>query len=278
MNKTIVWINGVERQHVAFNDRGLAYGDGLFETMRVCDRKIPLWDLHVDRLSQSLLRIGVPADIGNISTEVHEALQSKASGTSGILKLIITRGTGGRGYYTADNLLTNRIISWHAFPSYPKHNWDKGVRLFPCKTRLQQSVDLAGMKHLCRLEQVLARREWSDPDFCEGLMLNQKGLPAEGTMSNLFFVDHSGFLCTPTLKSEGVWGVMRAWIMREENKQFRPVKKRELSLNDMQSASEVFLTNSVNGIWPVYGYKNMLWKVGPVTRRLQQGVTRLFGL
>jgi 4-amino-4-deoxychorismate lyase len=145
---------------------------------------------------------------------------------------------------------------------------EQGIRLFPCATRLSRQPLLAGLKHLNRLEQVIARSEWQDTEHAEGLMLDQAGRVIEGVFSNLFLV-RDGVLITPDLKRCGVAGVMRAELLFQAESLGIPTQITDIPLEQLQWADEVFVCNSVYGVWPVHACAALSWPVGPLTRKLQ---------
>ena len=138
-----------------------------------------------------------------------------------------------------------------------------------CATRLCHNPLLAGIKHLNRLEQVLARREWDEPSIGEGLLLDVDGRLVEGTMSNLFLV-RGQMLLTPDLRRCGIAGIMRSIILEQAERQSLAAEIRSLEAADLQAADEVFLCNSLIGIWPVIAVDDRTYRKGPVTTRLQQ--------
>jgi 4-amino-4-deoxychorismate lyase len=146
------------------------------------------------------------------------------------------------------------------------------VRL--CEARLGSNLQLAGIKHLNRLEQVLARQEWEEPDIREGLLLDEEGHVIEGTMSNLFAVKR-GTLVTPDLTRCGVAGIMRTVVMEQAGHLGLDVSVKPLPLADVEQADELFLTNSLIGIWPVIGLENRTWSTGPVSRQLQKRLANM---
>jgi 4-amino-4-deoxychorismate lyase len=195
-----------------------------------------------------------------------EALQCLDGQGGEVLKLILTRGSGGRGYRPGTDA-PRRIFSCHPRPTYPASYWRDGVRVRWCSTRLGWQPALAGLKHLNRLEQVLARQEWDDPTVPEGLMLDQGGAVAAGTQSNLFIVD-DGRLLTPALEDCGVAGVMRGMLWDVATAQGLRVEQARLTAEDVGAAREVFLTNSLIGVWPVAQIKERACAQGPIARQL----------
>jgi 4-amino-4-deoxychorismate lyase len=224
-----------------------------------------LLDRHLTRLAEGCSRLAIAADIERVRSEL---LAYAAAMGEGVLKLILTRGDGLRGYAPDPAAQGRRILQGSPPAAYPAVHGEQGVRLFPCVTRLSNQPLLAGLKHLNRLEQVLARAEWHDGEHAEGLMLDQAGRVIEGVFSNLFLV-RDGVLITPDLKRCGVAGVMRAEILFQAESLAIPIQITDISLEQLQWADEVFMCNSVYGVWPVRAYAALSWPVGPLTRKLQ---------
>lgn len=249
------------------SDRGLHYGDGLFETMRVIGGKVRLMDLHLARLARGAIQLGIPL-VDPVGLRTY--LESKAvSMQEGILKLILTRGCGGRGYQPPTEPQPQLILQ--AYPPLDVAG-QEGVTVRLCELRLARQPRLAGLKHLNRLEQVLARAEWSDPGIAEGLMLDSEGFLIEGVASNIFLV-RDGKLRTPRLDQCGVAGVMRAHVMQRAHALGVEVGEVPLRLEDLLEAEEVFLTNSLHGIRPVIqlvGHRT--WPQGSLTSTLQNAL------
>ncbi|MNQ46127.1 Aminodeoxychorismate lyase [compost metagenome] len=259
------WVDGHPAESLSIKDRGLAYGDGLFETIAVRAGRPPLLEYHLARLAEGCRRLGIPLDLPLMRTEL---LAFSAGLGEGVAKLIVTRGEGLRGYAPPPVALPRRILQSSAFPAYPESNWEQGVQLFPCATRLAEQPLLGGLKHLNRLEQVLARAEWQGGDFAEGLMRDQSGRVIEGVFSNLFMV-RGDVLVTAELSRCGVAGVMRAALLDSTRAQGMAVEVRDIPFEAFVQADEVFLCNSLFGIWPVRSVTGHHWPVGPLTRKLQ---------
>lgn len=268
MSDTPVWINGQPQCLLPASDRGLAYGDGLFETIRVVNGKPTFGDYHWHRLQSACERLGIVPDMGQLRAEVDAFLLNHRTGTH-VLKVIVTRGSGGRGYNPEGCFSPRRILSLHPLSVPQRDPGLSGARVKLCQMRLGRSA-LAGLKHLNRLEQVLARGEWQEDVYDEGLLCDFEGNIIEGTMSNLFVVTHGGDLVTPDLSFSGVAGVCRAFIMEFARHQGITVKEEAVSPE--LDVAEVFLCNSVNGVWPVIEYQGRAWEVGPLTARIQDCV------
>ena len=264
------WVDGQPAHALAsLKDRGLAYGDGLFETLVVKAGQPLLLDLHLQRLAQGCSRLAIVADHSLIRNELLTYAQAMGEG---VLKLIVTRGDSLRGYSASPEALPRRILQASPPAAYPEANALQGIQLFDCATRLAEQPLLAGLKHLNRLEQVLARAEWQDPTYAEGLMRDTSGRVIEGVFSNLFLV-RDGSLYTADLQRCGVAGVMRAALLVEAERQGIARHVTDISFEQLRQADELFLCNSVYGIWPVRAFAELSWPVGPLTRKLQ-GIAR----
>lgn len=263
-------INGETIDALTVNDRGLQYGDGLFETIAVKDGQCEHWYEHMARLAAGCERLKIPVPDGQLL--LAEAQQLYADKQRAVLKIIITRGSGGRGYRIPELVSASRIISIHDWPEFPSINRRLGVQLHLCETKLSHQPALAGIKHLNRLEQVLARSEWTDPDISEGLMNDINGNIIEGTMSNYFAVINAE-LVTPEIVDCGVAGIMRAHIMRQAVLHEITVHERNMKIEELLSADELFICNSIIGIWPVRQLLDTHYKViGDVSLEIMNGL------
>lgn len=269
----MILVNGEPKETLPVTDRGLQYGDGLFETIEVLNRKPVFFGQHLTRLEDGCRRLGLPFPPAQVLIEEAKTLCRLAS-PQAVLKIIVTSGSGGRGYRRPDPMQATRILSLHPFPDYPAAYATAGIKLRICRTRLGINPALAGIKHLNRLEQVLARSEWNAPDIQEGLMLDASGNMIEGTMTNLFYIKDRT-LHTASLAETGIAGITRANIMTlaKENQ----LDVHELTYQPVQlfSADEVFVCNSIIGIWPARQIDQFVFPVGSVTRQLQQGLAKL---
>ena len=257
-------VNGDSADALPINDRGLLYGDGVFETVAV-NLGHPLhWDRHLARLQKGCRRLGiVPPAQGLLK---REASICCGSVDRAVLKVIVTRGIGARGYRTDDSMSPTRIMSLHPWPCYPAHYRQRGVSATVCKTRLAQNPQLAGIKHLNRLEQVMARREWEE-EYQEGLMLDTDGWVIEGTMSNVFIIQDDT-LITPSLNRAGIEGIMRERILAQSRALGIPVVVLDLSFEAVMSAQSMFFCNSLIGIWPVAILGDCKFRAHTFTERL----------
>jgi 4-amino-4-deoxychorismate lyase len=262
----MILVNGEYKDHVDISDRGFQYGDGLFETIEVRSGKPVFLDLHLARLTAGCRRLQFPSpSLAIIRRETAELCQHSQHA---VLKLIITRGPGGRGYRQPDVLQPTRVLSLHPYPDYPDAYRELGINVRFCQTRLGLNPALAGMKHLNRLEQVLARAEWNDPAIQEGIMLDINDHVIEGTMTNLFFIRNKT-VYTPALTLSGVDGIIRRVIMNFLTRQQFALTEKVLSKDDLLAADEAFVCNSIIGIWPIKQIENTRYQIGPVTRQCQ---------
>lgn len=259
------WVDGLPAAELPLSDRGLAYGDGLFETIAVRGGRAVLLPRHLARLGEGVRRLSINLDLVALETELSAFCTSLGEG---VAKLIVTRGDGLRGYAPPQPASARRILLGSPAPSYPAVNAEQGVCLFPCATRLAEQPLLAGLKHLNRLEQVLARGEWQDAAFAEGLLCDVSGRVIEGVFSNLFLV-REGVLLTPDLSRCGVAGVMRAEVLAQAETLGIERRVSDIDYDELLAADEVFLCNSLYGIWPVRQLSASVWPVGPLTRKLQ---------
>ncbi|PYC24624.1 aminodeoxychorismate lyase [Aquipseudomonas alcaligenes] len=259
------WVDGRPATELPLSDRGLAYGDGLFETIAVRRGRAVLLPRHLARLAEGLRRLAIDLDLVALEAELRAFFAELGEG---VAKLLVTRGDGLRGYAPPQPARPRRILLGSPLPSYPAANAEQGVRLFSCRTRLAEQPLLAGLKHLNRLEQVLARGEWQDAAFAEGLMRDTSGRVIEGVFSNLFLV-RDGVLLTAELSRCGVAGVMRAEVLEQAARLGIPCEIRDIGFDELLAADELFLCNSLYGIWPVRELAASVWPAGPLTRKLQ---------
>lgn len=257
------WIDGTPAPDLA-PDRGLEFGDGLFETIAVVDGRLRLVDRHLARLAHGagVLGIALPP-VAVLRAELEAA--ARTDGT-GVVKLIVTRGAGGQGYAPATAAPSRRHVLARPARQRPAAWSTDGVAVRLCELRLAEQPRLAGLKHLNRLEQVLARAEWQDPDIAEGLMLDAHGRLVGGTMSNVFVVV-GGRLVTPALDRAGIRGVMRSALLDAFAEAGEVVVARDLWPEELATASEVFLSNALIGVWPVRRLGELAWPVGAAARR-----------
>jgi 4-amino-4-deoxychorismate lyase len=245
------------------DDRGTAYGDGLFETMRAHRGGVPWWNDHWSRLRSGAERLGIP--LPDESRVRDEASALFGDDGDGVLKLLVTRGAGERGYAPPTNPVPTWVVSRHALPAAPA----RGLRLHACGIRLASQPALAGIKHCNRLEQVLARAEVERAGADEGLLLDMDGNVVGATAANLFaFI--AGRWITPPVTDCGVAGVCRARLLPALD-----AGERTLSPAELGAADAVFLCNAVRGILPVSRLGAREWPSHPAVAAARETLSRL---
>lgn len=261
-------MNGVAADTVAALDRGLAFGDGVFRTLRVARGKPLNWACHYARLAAdcAALSLETPAQ-KKLLAEIARVAPADAT-----VKVIVTRGSAGRGYRIPSGPPT-RIVAAFPPPDYPPALARDGVRVRRCELVLSEQPRLAGVKTLNRLENVLARNEWSDSDVHEGLLADAAERLIEGTMSNVF-VAKGGVVATPDLSRCGVIGAQRERIRALLEAEGIECRVRDVATGELEECDEVFLSNSLIGLWPVRRFEERRWKPGPIARRLQALIER----
>lgn len=261
---TNVLINGLAQNTIDYTDRGLHYGDGLFETIALVNGRLQLWSLHMQRLREGCKQLQLPAV--DDALWLQDIAQLKTTERC-VVKLMLTRGSGGRGYRFPESTSVTRIAAVYPWPEYPASHAQQGVNVTVCVTTASMNPALAGLKHLNRLDNVLARSEWQDATTAEGLMGDDRGNVIEATMSNVFAVKE-GVLLTPQLNRAGVRGVMRAHVIDMARQLNIVVQERDIAMSALHQMHELFLTNSLIGIWPVKQLQSTDYAVGPVTQLL----------
>jgi 4-amino-4-deoxychorismate lyase len=258
-------VNGWPAQSIDTADRGLAYGDGVFRTLIVRGGRALNWARHYQLLVRDCEKVAIAAPPEAVVLEEIRRL-APASAT---VKVIVTRGSSGRGYAYAQDSTPNRIVV--AYPSLPvpPEPAEQGVAARRCDLVLGEQPRLAGVKSLNRLENVLARAEWRDPGIREGFLCDAAGRLVEGTMSNVFMVK-AGAVATPDLSRCGVAGAQRERVIDLLAAEGLACELRDLPFAELADADEIFLTNSVIGVWPVVRLAAWARPPGPVTRRAQR--------
>jgi len=238
------------------DDRGLAYGDGVFRTLAVHAGRALLWERHYAKLTADCRTLSISApdqrllldDLRHITTDMPDCA----------LKITVTRGSGGRGYAIPGTVIPRRIVAASPLPVYPAVFATQGVSVRYCRQRLALQPALAGVKHLNRLENVLARAEWHEPTIAEGILLDIEGAVIEGTRCNLFLAEQ-GRLITPDLSRCGVAGVTRDAVIELASKNGMTCSTETVSLKRLEAADEVLLVNSLIGVWPVARLEERSW-------------------
>ena len=235
---------------VSIANRGLNYGDGVFETMRVHRGELPLWPRHLARLLEGAARLGIAMpDVDFIEACIADMVSSVEAG---VLKLLLTRGEGGRGYAPPADAVPTWMLSLQPLPAL-----QAALDVHPCETRLATQPALAGIKHCNRLEQVLARMEVDRAGADEGLVCDADGQVVSATAANLLVL-RGGRWLTPPLERCGVAGVLRGWLLEAGLVTVEP-----LSRDAVLAADALALCNAVRGILPVGRLGDRNWPPHP---------------
>ncbi|MGM0767242.1 MAG: aminodeoxychorismate lyase [Pseudomonadota bacterium] len=232
-------------------DRGLAYGDGVFETIRMQGTGGVLLERHVARMVAGAAVLGIPCSEGRLREVIRLAVAryAGAAGSGGwVLKLVLTRGVGGRGYRPTGATASNLIVSSARLPPEP---CTAGVVAATSDVPLTVNPRLAGIKTLNRLEQVMASRELTD-ELYEVIMANQSGELVEGTRTNLLAKVRGRWL-TPPVSQLAVAGVMRDYVVRHLEQEGERIELSAISPAALAAdgSAALYLMNSLMGVVPV---------------------------
>jgi len=239
-------VDGAATDFIRCSDRGLAYGDGLFETLPLIDGEPQHWERHFRRLSHSAARLFIECPTeAEFLADIAAANARRAPSPRAVLKIILTRGSGGRSYGPPEQACPVRIVQIFDWP--PARTAAEPFTAIVCAIHLGANPALAGVKHLNRLEQVLGAREVAEAGVDEGLMLDPDDQVVAGTRSNVFGV-RDGVLFTPRLDRAGIAGVMREVVIEHCRRSGQRVVERALTLHELQTCAEIFFTNSIRGL------------------------------
>jgi len=268
----LILVNGKPADCIPADDRGFTYGDGVFRTLAVRAGAVPLWSRHFAKLAADCRALAIEppseavlrADVRLIAGRMPDCA----------LRITVTRGSGGRGYASPVPAMPRRVVVASPLPEYPTEYAVSGVTVRYCTLRLAAQPQLAGIKHLNRLENVLARAEWDDPAIAEGLLCDVEGSVIEGTRCNLFVAER-GVLVTPDLSRCGVAGVTRDAIIELAASNNMACRIEPISRERLEAADEVILVNSLIGIWPVARLQARNWAAFDTAARVRQWLDAL---
>lgn len=268
MNKQHTYlINGGTDDAISPFDRGLSYGDGVFRTFQVIDCVPVNWPIQYQKLVADCGAIGIVCPSAELLMADMQALF--ALDEIAVAKVMITRGIGERGYAPPAVTAPTRIVLKSPMPLYPTSNFSDGVSLYVCKTPVAHQPMLAGIKHLNRLENVLARAESRDPAYADGLMLDVDGHVIECTSANIF-VRLGKRLMTPDLTQAGVAGVTRQRILDIAHYLKLTAEITRIRLSDVLLADEVIISNSLYGAWQVRQIGETHWPASSLAQDLRE--------
>ena len=264
-----------------FVDRGLAYGHGLFETVRFQNAQLPLLERHLLRLNRDAKTLGISIELSLLDSYLNHFLQHLKSQAlnDGVIKIIVTAGVGGLGYQSPQPIKPSIIFSYSSMPPPVDVSRPNGTVARYCHHRLPNQPALAGIKHLNRLDQVIARREWDCANYDDGLMFNEKNQLIEAISANIFLQNAAGDWLTPCLKDAGVSGVMRSLLLDEIFPACQmDVEIRAIEINELIECQQLFLCNSVRGLMVVteiYGFQNELQRSLSVNSQMLMLIKKL---
>lgn len=257
-------VDGELAPGISAADRGLHYGDGLFETLAVFDGQPRFWQGHMDRLAVGCERLDLPVPPQSV---LLREVQTVAAGRARcMVKIILTRGPSGIGFRPRAISEATRVVSAYAWPETEGQPELVGVDTRICRLRLGIQPELAGLNHLNRLEQVMARSEWNDPTIHEGILLDREDHVISAIRSNIFLV-FGGRILTPRLDRCGIRGVMRSAILAAFRER---CEQRRVTLDMLPEADEVFLCNVLHGVYPVRRIDHWEYEPGAMTRDVQE--------
>lgn len=249
-------INGLEHDFLPASDRATQFGDGCFTTARILGGEVCLLEAHIHRLQMACETLLIPFTHWDTLRSEMKRLASDTH--AGVLKTIISRGSGGRGYSGASCLNPTRILSVSAYPAQYERWRKDGVVLTLSPVRLGRNPMLAGIKHLNRLEQVLIRTHLEQTDADEALVLDSEGFITECCAANLLWRKGRDVF-TPSLEQAGVKGIMRQFCLHQlAHAGFRVVEVSERE-EALQTADEVVICNALMPVLPVRAYGQHVW-------------------
>jgi aminodeoxychorismate lyase len=257
-------------------DRGLHYGDGVFESLRICDGQPQHWNLHFERLLRGAQFLRIPLD--RSSTDLRQAAVRLAElnrTPEGMLRLTLTRGVGPRGYSTADVTGPTLLMTLHRAPPVDPHlppQW----RLVTSTVRLGTDDPLTRFKTCNRLPYILARNEADAADAHDGLILNTRGEVIETSGANVFWL-LCGALGTPPADSGALPGVTRAIVLRLAHDLGLPTPEVAISPSALLHADAVFLTTSSFGLIEAVSLDGQSLNRSPLIRSLHEAYWALAG-
>jgi len=261
VHKQTSLINGSFEQAISALDRGFSYGDGVFRTMRVRNGLPVSWPFHYQKLVADCAVIGIVCPSAELLMSDFQKLFEQElflDDSDLVAKIIITRGEGERGYAPPVITVPTRVLIKSNLPQYSAAHYEQGVQLHVCDTKLAAQPKLAGIKHLNRLENVIARMEWRDESIFDGLMMNDANQVIECTMSNIF-VRFGNQLITPDLSKCGVAGITRQRILGLSSVLDLAVSTEEITLEQLLKADEVLICNSLYGAFQVTKIAGTSW-------------------
>ncbi|HSH96691.1 MAG: aminodeoxychorismate lyase [Methylophilaceae bacterium] len=275
-----VLINGQHEEALSPFDRGLSYGDGVFRTLPITKGHPDNWLDHYKKLMSDCHVLGIVCPSAEVLlSDIEKLIQTSPEEQSNkeilskekpgfVVKIIITRGESERGYAMPALAQPNRVLIHSDFPTYPESSFVEGVKLHLCNLRLSHQPLLAGIKHLNRLENVIARAEWQDSNITDGVLLDAHDMVIECTSSNIF-ARFGTELHTPDLSNCGVAGLTRQRILELAGNLSLQANVIHISLSRLMQADEIIICNSLFGAWQVREFNHQYWPKLPLANQLR---------
>lgn len=266
-------INGVVTNEICAADRGLAYADGLFSTIRIEFGVVQDWPYHLIRLQRGAKRLFFPeVDWLLLESEVFASAELQKKEAYSVLKIMLTRGTGGRGYDAHSCEQPVRIISLSDYPKSYLQWQQQGIAIIQCDFQLGRNKQLAGLKTLARIEQVLIKQELSHKQAVEGLVCDEFGHVIEACSANVF-MHINGQWVTPKLDYCGVSGVIRARLLEQH---LIKIVERDIHVNEMNQVQAMCLSNALMGVVAVKQYQNIIYSEKQISlvKQLQEMINQ----
>jgi 4-amino-4-deoxychorismate lyase len=250
-------VNGQQQSSIDISDRAIAYGDGLFTTAKIVDGQVQFLSAHINRLIEGCHYLKI--DFSQRQALVDEIINVAQGFSTAVLKIIITAGSGGRGYSRKGVCGSQIIVSIHEFPRHYQTWTEQGISLVNGNIQLGLNPLLKGLKHLNRLEQVLIRDELDHAKADDLLVCDLNGFVVETSCANIFWLRDEQIF-TPILDDAGVCGLYRLQVLSFDES-IQQVKEQSTELADI---SAMFICNSVMGIIPVKAFNNKPLNIDPV--------------
>ncbi|ASK77663.1 aminodeoxychorismate lyase [Paraphotobacterium marinum] len=259
-------------QNISINNRGLNFGDGFFTTILVQNNKVCDWSFHCDRIQTASKTLFFPTiKLPDLKSAIDSKLNERKSDSKRVVKIIFTRGNSNQGY-SFDKAI-EPVIFFNEYPWPEKYiKWQRyGVALQVSRFKLGINPSTSGIKHLNRIEQVLIKKEIDDNHWDDALVLDLNNKVIETSSANIFWFKKNK-IYTPSIKNSGVNGIMRKKIINYFSKNKINVFEGYYELNDIFTAEEIFISNSLFGIVSVKKIANQYFHTSQFFKNLRKNI------
>lgn len=263
-----------EEAKVSVFDHGLLYGDGVFEGIRIYNRRVFMLDEHMDRLYKGarVIRLDIPLTIEEMKAKICETVRVNDL-TDGYVRLLVTRGKGDLGLSPMKCANPSVVIIASTIKIYADEVYENGLRVITCSTRRNNPDSLSPqIKSLNYLNHIMAHLEVIHAGADEGLMLNSLGFVAECVVDNIFVV-YKGVVVTPPTNAGALRGVTRDVVFRLCIENGIEILEQDLSLVECYMVDECFLTGTAAEVAPITYIDDRPIgdaRPGPVTKKLME--------